>query len=49
MAMRPVVASHTGVRGVCDNARNLSDEQLRGVAGTGGLDRDRVLADGLRW
>ena len=37
MATRPVVASHTGVRGVADNARNLSDEQLRGVARTGGV------------
>lgn len=36
-ATRPVVVSHTGVRGTCDNARNLSDEQLRGVAATGGL------------
>jgi microsomal dipeptidase-like Zn-dependent dipeptidase len=34
---RPVVASHTGVRGVADNARNLSDEHLRGIADTGGL------------
>jgi membrane dipeptidase len=37
MATRPVVASHTGVRGTCDNARNLSDEQLRGIARTGGV------------
>lgn len=37
MATRPVVASHTGVRGVADNARNLSDEHLRGIAGTGGV------------
>ncbi len=37
VARRPVVVSHTGVRGTCDNARNLSDDQLRGVAGTGGL------------
>ncbi len=37
IATRPVVASHTGVRGEADNARNLSDEQLRGIAGTGGL------------
>jgi membrane dipeptidase len=36
-ARKPVVASHTGVRGVCDNARNLPDEQLRGIARTGGL------------
>jgi microsomal dipeptidase-like Zn-dependent dipeptidase len=37
MATRPVVASHTGVRGTADNARNLSDEQLRGIAATGGM------------
>jgi membrane dipeptidase len=37
IATRPVVASHTGVRGVADHARNLTDEQLRGIAATGGL------------
>ncbi|MDO8485041.1 MAG: membrane dipeptidase, partial [Candidatus Limnocylindrales bacterium] len=37
MAGRPVIASHTGVRGTCDNARNLSDAHLRGIADTGGL------------
>lgn len=37
VAKRPVVASHTGVRGVADNVRNLTDEQLRGVAATGGI------------
>jgi microsomal dipeptidase-like Zn-dependent dipeptidase len=37
LAHQPVVVSHTGVKGTCDNARNLSDEQLKGVAATGGL------------
>ena len=37
VATRPVVDSHTGVRGTCDNIRNLSDEQVRAVAATGGL------------
>ena len=37
VATRPVVASHTGVRGVADNVRNLSNDQLRGIAATGGL------------
>ena len=37
MATRPVVASHTGVTGVCDNSRNLSDEHLAGIAATGGV------------
>jgi microsomal dipeptidase-like Zn-dependent dipeptidase len=36
-ARRPVVVSHTGVRGTCDNVRNLGDEQLRGIARTGGV------------
>jgi len=37
IATRPVVVSHTGVRGTCDNARNLSDAQLRAIAATGGV------------
>jgi microsomal dipeptidase-like Zn-dependent dipeptidase len=37
MATRPVVVSHTGVKGTCDNLRNLSDAHLRGVARTGGV------------
>jgi len=37
IATRPVVVSHTGVRGTCDNQRNLSDDQLRGIAKTGGV------------
>jgi microsomal dipeptidase-like Zn-dependent dipeptidase len=36
-ATRPVVASHTGVRGVADHGRNLTDEHLRAIAATGGL------------
>jgi membrane dipeptidase len=37
VATRPVFVSHTGVRGNCDNQRNLSDDQLRGIARTGGV------------
>lgn len=37
MATRPVVVSHTGVKGTCDNTRNLSDEQLKAIAKTGGV------------
>ncbi len=37
MATRPVVISHTGVKGTCDNNRNLSDEQLKAIAKTGGV------------
>ncbi len=37
VATKPVVVSHTGVRGTCDNQRNLSDEQLKAIAKTGGI------------
>jgi microsomal dipeptidase-like Zn-dependent dipeptidase len=37
MATRPIVVSHTGVRGTCNNRRNLSDDQLHAVARTGGV------------
>ncbi|MCS7080836.1 MAG: dipeptidase [Chloracidobacterium sp.] len=37
MATRPVVISHTGVRGTCGGLRNITDDQLRGVARTGGV------------
>ena len=37
VSTRPIVASHTGVRGVLDNARNLSDAHLDGIAASGGL------------
>ena len=37
IANRPLVVSHTGAKGTCDNHRNLSDDQIRGVAAKGGL------------
>lgn len=37
MATRPVVDSHTGVKGTCNNIRNLSDEHIKGIAATGGV------------
>jgi len=37
VAKRPVVVSHTGVKGTCNNNRNLSDGQIRAVAKNGGL------------
>lgn len=36
-ADRPVVVSHTGVRGTCDNQRNLSDDQPRAIARNRGV------------
>lgn len=37
MATRPVLVSHTGVKGTCNNQRNLSDAQLRAIAANGGM------------
>jgi len=37
IATRPLVVSHTGVKGTCDNNRNLTDDQIRAVAANGGL------------
>lgn len=34
---RPVLVSHTGVQGTCNNARNLSDRQLQQIAQSGGV------------
>jgi microsomal dipeptidase-like Zn-dependent dipeptidase len=34
---RPVVASHGGVRGTCDTARNLADHHIQSIAATGGV------------
>jgi microsomal dipeptidase-like Zn-dependent dipeptidase len=37
MAKRPVVSSHGGVQATCKVNRNLTDEEIRAVARTGGL------------
>jgi len=37
MAKRPLVSSHGGVQATCDVNRNLTDEEILGVAKTGGL------------
>jgi len=37
IATRPLVVSHTGVKGTCDNRRNLDDESLADIAATGGV------------
>jgi len=34
---KPVLVSHTGVKGTCDNVRNLSDNQLKRIASLGGV------------
>lgn len=37
LATKPLVLSHGGVQATCDVNRNLTDEQIRGIAGTGGV------------
>jgi microsomal dipeptidase-like Zn-dependent dipeptidase len=37
MTTRPVVVSHTGVQATCPGPRNLTDDQLRRIAATGGV------------
>lgn len=37
MATRPVVISHTGIRGACDSPRNIPDALMKRVAAAGGI------------
>ncbi len=37
IATKPIVVSHTGVRGACNSPRNLSDAHMRAIAAKGGL------------
>jgi microsomal dipeptidase-like Zn-dependent dipeptidase len=37
IAAQPVIVSHTGVKGTCNNRRNLSDDQLKAIALNGGI------------
>jgi len=37
IASKPVIVSHTGVRGTCDTVRNLTDGQIRAIAKNGGI------------
>lgn len=37
LATRPVVSSHGGVQATCPGVRNLTDDEIRGVAATGGV------------
>ena len=37
IAARPVVVSHGGLRSAFESVRNLPDDQVRGIAATGGI------------
>ena len=34
---KPIIASHSNARSLCDHVRNLTDEQIKAIAETGGL------------
>ena len=36
MTTRPIVASHSNCRALCENSRNLTEDQLKAIAQTGG-------------
>jgi membrane dipeptidase len=37
LSKAPVIASHSSVRSVCDNPRNMSDDMIKALAGNGGV------------
>jgi membrane dipeptidase len=37
VARKPIVFSHGGVKGTCNTNRNLTDDEIRGIAKTGGI------------
>ena len=37
LSRAPIIASHSGVRAICNHSRNLDDEQLRGLQQNGGV------------
>lgn len=37
LAKRPIVMSHTGVKGICNTARNIDDQLLKQIAKKGGI------------
>jgi membrane dipeptidase len=47
VARAPVIASHSSARALCDVPRNLSDDQLRAIAATGGVVMVNFFSDYL--
>jgi membrane dipeptidase len=37
LTQAPIIASHSGVRAICDHSRNLDDEQLQGIKRNNGV------------
>lgn len=47
VSRKPVVASHSCVHALCAHQRNLSDDQIKAIAGTGGMIGINFLGDFL--
>lgn len=47
LSTRPVLVSHTGVKAVCPSNRNLTDDQIRAIAKSGGVIGVGFWADAL--
>ncbi len=48
LSRKPVIASHSNAAAICDHPRNLTDEQIRGIAATGGAVGVTFVPDFLR-
>ena len=45
ISSKPIVASHSSARALCDHPRNLTDDQLKALAAKGGWHRYVCMAD----
>ena len=45
---KPIIASHSNSRAICDNPRNLTDDQIREIAKQGGVIGFNLCADFVR-
>ncbi|NPD86880.1 membrane dipeptidase [Lentimicrobium sp. L6] len=45
LSSKPVIASHSCARALCDNPRNLSDDMLKAIAENGGVIQMCILSD----
>jgi len=45
LSTKPVIASHSCARAICDNPRNLTDDMLRSLAANGGVIQLCILSD----
>lgn len=48
VSKKPIIASHSCARAMCDNPRNLTDDDLRAIAKNGGVVQMCILSDYLK-